>query len=271
LEYNPEIVVRVTPDDPFVDPEVIDMGIKFFKKNNVDFVTNHFYPTFPEGLDIEKFVDDDVNYLSDTNSYINATYFDSKVRDVKPDVLEEYKTRDILEEASGLIGINRKVCEANDKDSGGAQYILKNIDADFWYNVMEDCLKIRTFLQTINGQYFGNESKGFQSWCADMWSILWNLWARDRVTKVVPEMEFAWATDPIEKLNRCTIFHNAGIASTEQNGHPCFYKGKYHTGTDPMIDPHLDNILNNEKSQKFCTWWYTSKLKELDNKYHLQY
>jgi spore coat polysaccharide biosynthesis protein SpsF (cytidylyltransferase family) len=51
--YNPDIIVRVTPDDPFVDPEVLDHGIQIFKENDVDFVTNHFEPTFPEGLDVE--------------------------------------------------------------------------------------------------------------------------------------------------------------------------------------------------------------------------
>ena len=47
------IIVRITPDDPFVDHEVIDRGIDTFLNNNVDFVTNHFEPTYPEGLDME--------------------------------------------------------------------------------------------------------------------------------------------------------------------------------------------------------------------------
>jgi hypothetical protein len=44
-------------------------------------------------------LDDDVNYLSDTNSYINAKYFDSKVNQVLPEKLEEYKNRDVTKGA----------------------------------------------------------------------------------------------------------------------------------------------------------------------------
>ena len=51
--YNTDVVVRLTPDDPFVDYEVIDRAIRIFNKNQVDFVTNHFEPTYPEGLDVE--------------------------------------------------------------------------------------------------------------------------------------------------------------------------------------------------------------------------
>lgn len=52
-EYHADVVVRITPDDPFVDYRVIDRAIQIFKDNQVDFVTNHFEPTYPEGLDVE--------------------------------------------------------------------------------------------------------------------------------------------------------------------------------------------------------------------------
>lgn len=52
-KYHADVVVRATPDDPFVDPEIIDRAIMIFQENSVDFVNNHFEPTFPEGLDIE--------------------------------------------------------------------------------------------------------------------------------------------------------------------------------------------------------------------------
>ena len=48
-----DVVVRGTPDDPFADYEIIDRAIQIFKDNQVDFVTNHFEPTYPEGLDVE--------------------------------------------------------------------------------------------------------------------------------------------------------------------------------------------------------------------------
>ena len=122
---------------------------------------------------------------------------------------------------------------------------------------------IRTYLQTVNKEFFINENEGFQSWCADMWAVLWNLWVREKEVKVIPEMGFSWGPDPITKLETHPIYHNAGIVGTEQGGYPCFYKGKYHAGSDPMVDPHLNVVLNNEKSMKHCTGFYASKLHDL--------
>lgn len=226
---------------------------------------------FTKDFNIDQFLEDDVNYLSDTNSYINASYFDSKIKDVLPNKLEEYKNRDVLGEITSIIGISREIAEDNNLHSGGAQYLLKNVDAYFWNKVMNDCILIRSYLQKVNREFFESEDKGFQSWCADMWAVLWNIWLRDQKTEVVPELAFAWTPDPIKKLETHTILHNAGIGSTEQNGAPCFYKGKYHQGLDPTQDPLLDVILNSEKSKQFCTWYYTSKLVELKNKYNLTY
>jgi hypothetical protein len=226
---------------------------------------------FTDKFNIDKFLNDDINYLSDTNSYINAKYFDSKVHQVLPDKLEEYKNRDILSEIASVIGITREIAESNNDHSGGAQYLLKNIDASFWSKVMNDCILIRTYLQQINREFFKDENSGYQSWCADMWAVLWNIWFREQETKVVPELAFAWGPDPISKLETHSLYHNAGIVGTEQGGYPCFYKGKYHSGTDPMKDPHLDVVLNNDKSKNHCTWYYAKALENIKNKYKLNY
>jgi len=226
---------------------------------------------FRDSLDVEKFLDDDICYLSDTNSYINASYFDSKIKDVLPEKLEEYKHRDILTECTALVGITREICEKNNLHSGGAQYLLKNINASFWEKVLKDCVVLRSYLMNVNKQFFENESKGFQSWCADMWAVLWNLWLRDQETKNVPELEFSWASDPITKLDRTAIFHNAGISSDHMFNCPVFYKGKYHTGKDPFQDEHLYEVYENKDSAKYCTHHYVTQLIELKNKYKLNY
>lgn len=226
---------------------------------------------FTKNFNVDDYTQDDICYLSNTNSYINATYFESKEKDVLPNKLEEYKTRDILGEVMSLVGVDKQVAYDNNEHSGGAQYFLKDVDATFWNKVMNDTLLIRTYLQKVNRDFFENENKGFQSWCADMWGVLWNLWFRGQQTKVINEMNFSWATDPIERLEENTLFHNAGIVSPHNGTYNCFYKGKYHNGGDPTKDPHLDAVLNDETSQKYCTWFYANKLKELKNKYNLNY
>ena len=226
---------------------------------------------FTDKFNIDDYINDEINYLSDTNSYINASYFDSKIKDVLPEKLEEYKNRDVLAELTSLIGITRETAEANNLNSGGAQYFLKNVDADFWKKVMNDCIIIRMYLQNINREFFKDENKGFQSWCADMWAVLWNLWLKEKETKNIPEMDFSWASDPIEKVHKLGLFHNAGITDKKMPGYPAFYKGLYHTGKDPFEDTYMLTVANSDEAKKRGTYYYVKKLIELKTKYNLNY
>ncbi len=226
---------------------------------------------FLENFDLEPFLHDDICYLSNTNSYINASYFDSKVKDVLPEKLEEYKTRDILEECCKLVGVSRKTAMFYNEHSGGAQYLLKNIDVKFWEKMLGDCIKIKTHLSSVNKTYFENESRGFQSWCSDMFSLLWNLWNKGLETKVVKELDFSWSSDPISRIETTTILHNAGIVAQTQGDIPVFYKGVYHQGKDPFKEPHIYDVYENEKSKTLANWYYVKKLIELKSKYNLNY
>jgi hypothetical protein len=223
------------------------------------------------GLDIEKFYDDKVCYVSDARSYLNHSYFESKKKDILPEKKLQSENRDFLGEICKIVGIDKEVAIENNDNTGGVQYILKNVDASFWKKVEQDTLKIRRHLLQVNKEFFKNENAGIQSWCADLWAVQFNLWYTEHETQVVKELDFAWATDPITKLDRVGIFHNAGIVSDSANGYPAFYKGKYHTGTDPFTDPHLQTVLNNEDSKKHCTHFYLTKLMELKQKYNLNY
>jgi len=49
------IIARVTADDPFKDPSVLDRVIRHLEQNNLAFAYNNKPPTFPEGLDVEVF------------------------------------------------------------------------------------------------------------------------------------------------------------------------------------------------------------------------
>lgn len=54
-QYDANIIVRITADDPLKDPDVILHAIEIFKKGNYDYVSNTIIPTYPEGIDIEVF------------------------------------------------------------------------------------------------------------------------------------------------------------------------------------------------------------------------
>lgn len=52
------VVIRITADDPFKDPNVIDAVIRILLDHNLDFAYNNNPPSFPEGLDTEVFTFD---------------------------------------------------------------------------------------------------------------------------------------------------------------------------------------------------------------------
>ncbi len=55
-KYNATVIVRITADDPFKDPEIIDKHIRYFLEHpHLDYVSNTLRPTYPEGLDTEVF------------------------------------------------------------------------------------------------------------------------------------------------------------------------------------------------------------------------
>lgn len=68
-KFGPRAVVRITADDPFKDPKVVDLIIQAYldHKGGVDYVSNTIKPTFPEGLDVEAF-----SYASLESAWRNA-------------------------------------------------------------------------------------------------------------------------------------------------------------------------------------------------------
>lgn len=54
-KFKADALVRICGCCPLVDPELVDKAVKIYRKNyqNIDFLTNCFPPTFPDGLDID--------------------------------------------------------------------------------------------------------------------------------------------------------------------------------------------------------------------------
>ena len=56
LQASAGVVVRVTADDPFKDPQVLDLVVGHLLGHpGLDYASNAMEPTYPEGLDIEAF------------------------------------------------------------------------------------------------------------------------------------------------------------------------------------------------------------------------
>lgn len=54
-KFDVDIIVRSTGDCPLIDPNVVDLVISTYLKNNIDFVANTIPPTYPDGMDVSVF------------------------------------------------------------------------------------------------------------------------------------------------------------------------------------------------------------------------
>jgi hypothetical protein len=190
---------------------------------------------FNKQIDFKDLLEDDKCYVSDTVSYIGANYIRSKG--------EHY-----LDLMTSLVNINKDLVISQEKESGGAQYLLKNIPASFWNKVYFDC---ENLWRLVNNQIKkDNPPHAIQIWCADMWAVLWNLWFFGNIVKVTDKMSFAWATSSIDQWDKHPIYHNAGVTGPDQN---LFYKGQYQT-----ILPY--DIKIEDFTDKQCSYKYAEEI-----------
>ncbi|MBX3193971.1 MAG: glycosyltransferase family protein [Microbacteriaceae bacterium] len=52
-EFEPEAIVRLTGDNPLVDPDVIDLVVRAHRDGGADYTSNSLTRTFPDGLNAE--------------------------------------------------------------------------------------------------------------------------------------------------------------------------------------------------------------------------
>ena len=98
----------------------------------------------------------------------------------------------------------------------GAHILLHNPRAETWHKAYERSNEL--------WHYFDGLNSDIQKWTAEMWAQLWT-WVEDGLTiKMPPELDFCWATDPIEKWDKVNIYHNSGVTTPEKQ---LFFKGKY--------------------------------------------
>lgn len=190
--------------------------------------------TRPVAPIISQFMNDDIWYCSDTRFYIGADYIKSK-------------NHGIYEEMCKIIGIAENIPEDNEQNSGGAQYIMKNIDAEYWEKVERDSETLyKFFLEHLKEHPETSEYHPIQKWTADMWAVLWNAWYFGHSVKTPKELDFTWGTQSTSDWDKNLIFHNAGVLASERE--KLFYKGDY----IHKLPYQLDNfVADNMASHKY--------------------
>lgn len=189
-----------------------------------------------------RMIEDDLIYMSDTNSYLGFNYLASKG-------IEQ------LESLAAIVGIDAHTIERNDKGAGGAQTIMKGFeDPLFWQKVERDALSLYDTMAKSESQWKG-EGYPIQKWTAGMWSFLWNLWGAGAQTRVTSDLDFCWGSDPISKMK--PIVHMAGVTPDMSSTH--FFKGGYINR-----HPHQDDLLRCLDQPQSIADYYVCKI--LDSK-----
>ena len=65
-QYNGDIVVRITADNPLIDPKIVDKGISVLVDQNFDYVSNMIHQSYPEGYLVEVFTFNTLRYVYET-------------------------------------------------------------------------------------------------------------------------------------------------------------------------------------------------------------
>jgi len=184
---------------------------------------------FTRPPDWSKFVNDDIWYCSDTRFYIGAEYIKSK-------------GFGIYEKMCEIVKIPENIPQENELNSGGAQYMMKNIDHVYWEKVEHDSDALyQYFLDHLVEHPETPEYHAIQKWTADMWAVLWNAWYFGHEVRTPPELEFSWGTCGVDNWQKNTIYHNAGVLDAEKEKY--FYKGQYNNKIPYNITNHVDPAL----------------------------
>nr|WP_068893176.1 hypothetical protein [Pedobacter panaciterrae] len=210
-------------------PHIIKKHFKRFPDlNNKTLFYHDSDIIFREVPDFKKLIRDEIWYVSNTRSYLDSKYLNSK-------------GNGLLENMCDIVGIPVGTVIKNDINAGGAQYVLKNCSYEFWDKVELDCQKLYFILniyEQLNTKILDLNPKNkipIQAWCADMWSLLWNAWKFGYSTKIHKELEFCWPQQNIGRWHETKIYHDAGI--TEKMSEKYFCKHLYKD-----ITPYKENF-----------------------------
>jgi len=169
-------------------------------------------------------------HVSDCRSYIGVDYLRSKGHGLYEGMCE-------------LMGLDPGVPEANDAGAGGAQYVMKGIDADWWRRMYEDSETLYAYLRRRTREIKADPATPekyheIQVFTADMWAMLWGAWRAGHKTAIAPELAFTWATDLAERWDERAIYHNAGVTARDRER--LFHKGDYIHQEPYAIENHVN-------------------------------
>ena len=134
-KYKSDIIVRITGDCPLVDSSIIDEYVKILKKNNLDYVSNSFPHTYPDGLDVEVFTFEAIKIAnlkarkSNQKEHVTRYFKDNmnkfKTLNIKCPIKNVSNLRIVLDEESDLKVIKNIYSSFNPKINFNWKKIIK--------------------------------------------------------------------------------------------------------------------------------------------------
>lgn len=234
---RPNIIKQHFAKNRYLEEEII-----FF--HDCDIVFTHSLPNF------SALVDDHCFYFSDARAYIDSHYI-------------RRASDQVFEDMCRIIQIDPQLVRKNDPNAGGAQYLLKNINLDFWAKVESDCEKLYVHLVENDTKYRriqateGKDYMPINSWCSDMWALLWNSFKIAEV-RISEELNFCWPHQQISMWKN-KIYHNAGVEKDQSQ--KLFYKQAFKFLTPFECD--LNHLI-----PSVCSYNYAKAIMQLDKKKH---
>jgi hypothetical protein len=182
-------------------------------------------------------INDEEWYGSDTRWYIAHSYILGK-------------GQQIIDKMCDIMGLDEELIRTNEMNSIGAQYLMKNVDYDYWDRVEIDSELLFRQITDLNNEIKRDNPSyhELQIWCADMWAVLWGAWRLGYKTNCLPEFDFSWGTSTEDDFYKMSIMHNAGVTDSSSG---LFYKAGYMNSLPYNVEL---NIKDNTASKKYWEW-----------------
>ena len=236
---------------PTIRPHILAKFFKEFPKLGKNVFYHDSDIIFTKLPNFSLMLNDNISYLSDTISYIGYNYIMDCCKRYK-EKYPELADNDLLLGMCKEADISPDLVKVNETNSGGAQYLLKNINGTFWEDCEKTCVSLYKYMCEYERKY--PIEHHIQKWTADMWAVLWNYWKNGGITKIHSELDFSWATDTMQNYNSKTIFHLAGVSNDTAKDR--FYKAKY-INNDVIGEYIKDNTIFDNVIPTSATYGYT--------------
>ncbi len=185
-------------------------------------------------------------YGSDTRWYIAHSYIKGK-------------GQQIIDRMCEIMDLPESLIIDNEMNAIGAQYLMKNINYEFWDRVETDSELLYRDITELNNQIKQTTPTyhELQIWCADMWAVLWGAWRLGYNTICHPNFDFSWGTSTQDDYYKMNIMHNAGVVNSMSG---LFYKAEYINKLP--YNENLD-IKENTASWHYWNWIHSTSKKSI--------